>query len=354
MKKVLLFNFLANKIITMLYESKLNKKQIKAHAIAWTMVFLYMTAMFNFDTTWDIATIINRILCLLNFMFVFYSLSAFVFPKFWKKNYLLLGISIFSILILFWINGRIIWVKIYPALGGEYYEEKLTGYLGRTFYFFLITASAGTASFFIRYGLNKLKLQSEKEKALLLKEITFVKNRFNSRLTFDFLNHCQKNVSGSHPETAVSIRLFSKMLEYTLGTTAEKKVNLEDEIDFLQNFISIQKLLSTKFFADFTYEGNPKQKQIYPRILITFVENAFKHGIINDSENPIDIKLNVTDNILYFTVKNKINKHKKIQSSYTGIENVKQTLDLFYPGLYNLNIQEEEVFYIVELEIRLN
>jgi sensor histidine kinase YesM len=244
-----------------------------------------------------------------------------------------------------------VFFKIIPGLGGHTYSEDypIGFFLGYEISFFTIVGAAGTSSFFNRYGLYKLKQQTEKEKSLLIKELNFLKNQFNSHITFNFLNYCYSNIHKQSPETAEAISNFSDMLRYTLQTGPEEKVALSKEIIYIENFISLQKLLSAKVFVNFDYDGNIGETLILPRILVTFVENAFKHGLCNDPKFPIQINLMVNDDKLTFTIKNKINHSKRIDNTNKGMENVTQILDLYYTDNYELRSNAEGEFFCVDL-----
>jgi hypothetical protein len=332
----------------------LNKKQIQKHALTWMLIIIFLNLVDPVPGSWA-AKIIGSFLINLNYIFVFYILSLFIFPKFWlsKRIYLVLGII--SCLIIFWASNYIVFLKIIPALGGSTYFQS------NTFYFFLVNelelffiiGAAGTSSFFNRYGLYKLKQQTDKEKVLLVKELNYLKNQFNSHITFNFLNYCYSNIHKHSPETAESIGLFSEILRYTLQTEPEEKVALSKEIIYIENFISLQKLLSAKVYANFSYDGDIGDKKVLSRILVTFVENAFKHGVLNDPKSPILINLMVNDNELAFTVNNKINRSKRIESTNKGMENVTQILDLYYANNYKLKRGEDGEVYSVELRMGL-
>jgi two-component system, LytTR family, sensor kinase len=91
---------------------------------------------------------------------------------------------------------------------------------------------------------------------------------------------------------------------------------------------------------------------ILPRILVTFVENAFKHGLSNDPLFPLKNHLEAENNRLHFMVENKINSNRKVVSSHTGAENVKQVLDKYYRDCHRLNTVKGKDIYRVELEIK--
>jgi len=331
---------------------RLNKKQIQTHILAWAFIIIYAHITNEMPGTLT-ARVIGCTLYNFNYMFVFYGIGLYIFPKYWEGKRLLLIIDIFFILLLYWINSYFIFKKIIPFLGGFTDIQEFTFYdfLQVRFYFFILSGSAGAASFFSRYGLYKVKQKADKEKMLLAKELSILKDQFNSQFTFNFLNYCYNNVSKFSSETAESIKLFADMLRYTFQTKADEKVALATEIIYINDFISLQKILSSKVYIDFHYKGNLSNKQILPRILITYVENAFKHGLTNDPQHPITINLIVDKNTLLFTVINKINLNKAILSSHTGLQNVHQLLELYYPNNYTLKAHESEGFFVVELKL---
>jgi LytS/YehU family sensor histidine kinase len=88
-------------------------------------------------------------------------------------------------------------------------------------------------------------------------------------------------------------------------------------------------------------------------VLITIVENAFKHGDLKCPENPINIKLTVENNQLYFYVRNRKKSGPKELSTGLGLDNIKKRLDLAYGRNYTLNIKDEHEFYTTELTIHV-
>ena len=330
----------------------LNKKQIQRHILIWVLIIIHLEIMSPLNAPWP-AKIIGSALIDINFMFAFYSLSLFVFPMFWEGKSIFLFISILLCLLLYWVGYHITCLNIIPALGGSirYQNKTLFYFLKATFYFFVISGSAGTASFFSRYGLYKIKQQADIEKSLIVKELNYLKNQFNSDITFNFLNYCYNKTLSYSLEVASSIELFSDMLRYTIQSRAEEKVALESEIRYLENFISLQKLLSARVFADFGCKGDTAGKYILPRILITFVENAFKHGMYNDSGHPISISLQVENNKLIFNIENKVRLKKTFVGSSTGLENVTQILDLYYHDNHELICTKNDEFYRVTLTL---
>ncbi len=101
----------------------------------------------------------------------------------------------------------------------------------------------------------------------------------------------------------------------------------------------------------FNVEGVMNGATIIPFVLITLVENAFKHGDLKSSNEPIDIKLRIDNQELYFYCRNKKKLGPKELSTGIGLDNIKKRLDLAYGKNYSFNVQDGVEFYTTELTI---
>jgi LytS/YehU family sensor histidine kinase len=143
-----------------------------------------------------------------------------------------------------------------------------------------------------------------------------------------------------------------------LYETDEEKVSLVKEIDYLQSYIDLQQQrFGKKVKVSVEMQTMDDQYQIEPMLLIPFVENAFKHGtgIIEDAF--INIKLNVENNKLRFTVSNRFNavtNEVKDKTSGIGLANVTRRLNLLYGKNHLLTITRDNNTYIVVLQINLS
>ena len=148
--------------------------------------------------------------------------------------------------------------------------------------------------------------------------------------------------------TTNGIGHLSHLMRYMLYDTNSELVRLENEIDMLENFIDLQKLRINSSLInniEFVVNGDIKKKQIPPMLLISFVENAFKHGYSINNDFYVRIELLVKDNKLNFTVDNSVNKTREsnnMDSSGIGLENVRKRLDLLYKDEYLLEINEKD------------
>lgn len=297
---------------------------------------------------------IGTFLIMLNFSFIYYIETLFILPFFYnKKSFLILFLSL-TLLISFSIS----YFNFFLFLKKN---GTLTFFLSQPFYMFIInqviafclTSVMALGAYQNKIGIEKIRLKSEKKKALLLKELGFMKNQFNSHITFNFLNFCHNRIHKSSEETAESIKIFSRMLEYSLNSKVNEKVKLEKEVEYIENFIKLQKLLTTEVNINFIKSEDYSNVLIFPRILIAPVENAFKHGNMHSKENPINIELKFSFEHIAFIVINEKNKHRINEPSGIGSNNLKQQLDLLYKNKYTLEIKDKDNIYSCALKLYL-
>ena len=207
----------------------------------------------------------------------------------------------------------------------------------------------------ISLTINNHLRQLEKEK--LVAQISSLKSQINPHFLFNTLNNIYATAIDTSPRTADMVDKLSEMMRYTMKETQNDFVPLEDEINYLNNYIELQKLrLESKIKFDYTTEGEFFGLLIAPMLLIPFVENAFKHGVNSEQDSNIRISIKATESELHFLVANnkvKIQSGIKENSSGLGIENTKHRLALIYPSKHLLTIKETENDFIVSLHINL-
>jgi sensor histidine kinase YesM len=200
---------------------------------------------------------------------------------------------------------------------------------------------------------NKLK-QTEKEK--LSAQIASLKSQINPHFLFNTLNNIYAIAIDTSPKAADMVDKLSEMMRYTMKDTQQDFVLLEDEINYISNFIELQKLrLDRSVKLEYHILDYIPALQIAPMLLIPFVENAFKHGV--NSEQKSYIKIETTMNKTAFQLRvtnNKVSVQKEIsERSGLGIENTKHRLNLIYPSKHLLVINNTEKEFSVSLHINL-
>ena len=149
--------------------------------------------------------------------------------------------------------------------------------------------------------------------------------------------------------------VFSDMLRYQLYECNVEQIALSKEISYIRNYITLQKSrLDERIQVCFCADEINSNIQIAPLILITFIENAFKHiGFDENKENRIEMKLHHNEQGLVFTISNtNYNSVNTLEgASGLGIANVKRRLELLYPNRHKLLIDEQRNKYSVSLTL---
>lgn len=198
------------------------------------------------------------------------------------------------------------------------------------------------------------RVQRDLENQRLTAELSFLKSQINPHFLFNSLNTIYSLAYQRSETTPEAVLKLSEIMRYMLYECNDNKVDLEKELKYLQNYIDLQKIrFGNKAFVEYTVNGNVSHQRIVPLLLISFVENAFKHGVANDPDHPIILTLNVTDDHLDFYVYNKKHQHNRDAAGGIGLNNVQRRLNLLYPDKYKLNIQNGEDAYSCELSLVL-
>lgn len=197
-----------------------------------------------------------------------------------------------------------------------------------------------------------LSAEAEKSKA----ELSFLKAQVNPHFLFNTLNNIYTLAIIKDENTAPSIMKLSSIMRYITDEAGDEFVYLRNEINCIENFISLHKLRLGKK-TELTYEcigSLEKDIQIAPLILMAFVENVFKYGISNHKTNELIIKLSITDNILNFFTQNPIHPDKKKpERSGIGLTNTRKRLQLIYPDKHVLDVNDKNNLFTVKLTIHL-
>ena len=208
-------------------------------------------------------------------------------------------------------------------------------------------------SFLLKCIQDYFKSEAIKTEKITM-ELAYLKSQINPHFLFNTMNNLY-GLSLSEPEKTPDVILkISEMMRYMLYESNEEKVLLTKEIEYLNSYIELEKIrYEGQTFVDFTVEGNTNNKLIAPLLLISFVENIFKHGDIQNSKNQVVISLKIEENQLTFKQKNAVSIREKDKMGGLGLKNVERRLFLLYPDKYTLHIKTENGIYESELTLKL-
>ena len=189
-------------------------------------------------------------------------------------------------------------------------------------------------------------------------ELNLLKHQLNPHFLFNTLNNLYALALKKSDKTPEVIAKLSEILDYILYQCKDNYVPLNKEIDLLENYIGLEKVrYGNRVEVIFDKYINYDVK-IAPLILLTFVENAFKHGISQELQKGIiNISISANEKEMVFNLKN--SKPKSQTDSFSskkaiGMNNTKMQLDLLYPNLYVLNINNKPLEYSLELKLTLH
>ncbi len=200
---------------------------------------------------------------------------------------------------------------------------------------------------------QKEKLQLEKEKLQL--EHAFLRAQINPHFLHNTLNVLFSKALTLSPELADNILKLSLIMRYSLESLEydNGKVSIQKELDNLQTLLEIHSMrFGDSKIIQYSVEGEADGQMLPPLSLITIVENAFKYGDLKDPENPLQIKVVLKPNEIYFYCLNKKKKNYMPMSSMNiGITNLSKRLDSSFKGKYKMKATNEQDFYKFELNI---
>ncbi|MES2447212.1 MAG: histidine kinase [Bacteroidota bacterium] len=191
--------------------------------------------------------------------------------------------------------------------------------------------------------------------------LSFLQSQINPHFLFNALNTLYGTALQENAErTGEGIQKLGDMMRFMLHENVQDKISLTRDVDYLENYIALQKLRTSRsadIVIDTQIDEQLNNLQITPMLLIPFVENAFKHGISLQQSSHIKVTLQTKENTLYFDVHNSIhikpdNDPEKLKSGI-GLANVKQRLALLYPNRHELIIRESAKEFFIHLTIQL-
>jgi two-component system LytT family sensor kinase len=288
---------------------------------------------------------------------LFYVNFLYLIPKFLdKKNYKFYAFALAATIIIFGL-GKYGIALVYKPYVLTHENGKLVSFgsyfisaaLTSIFFLFLSTA----LKFGVDWFLNE-RVQRDLENQRLSAELAFLKSQINPHFLFNSLNSIYSLAYQKSDTTPEAILKLSEIMRYMLYESNDNKVDLEKELQYLQNYIDLQKIrFGNNAFVDFKITGEVGNQKIVPLLLIAFIENAFKHGVANDPSAPICLRINLDGTHLHFYMENKKHMLNRDNEGGIGLNNVKRRLDLLYPGKYTLTIQDEPNTYTCELSLVL-
>lgn len=273
-------------------------------------------------------------------------------PRFFdSKQYIKYSLSLVLLLIaIILISGEI------TSILSPNYKQSFVSDIYDAIDFFIFVIAFGSGHL-VRSYINQSKKISKLEEDKLTTEINFLKSQINPHLLFNTLNTIYSFSIANAAETPKMILKLSDIMRYMLYETNEERVTLQKELDYISDYISLQQLrIKDRGEVHFDISGSTEGAFIAPMLLISFVENAFKHSMDSMASGIlIRVSIAIEGSKLKLHV---INTYEKNASDERiggiGLQNVQKRLDLLYEGMHDLNVNDNGNEYEIILHLNLH
>ena len=207
---------------------------------------------------------------------------------------------------------------------------------------------------FIRSRDDRRRL-AELERQNLEHQLAYLRYQISPHFFMNTLNNIHALIDIDPEKAQETIVELSKMMRYVLYDADKERVALNKELNFIETYIKLMRLRYTdKVRISLTLPADVPDRQLPPLMLISFVENAFKHGVSYQHDSFIEVSMTVADNKFTFRCRNSKAKTPSQEKGGVGLANVRQRLNLLYGDRYSLRINEGANDYSVELNIPLS
>jgi|GEM_PF-138149 sensor histidine kinase YesM len=317
---------------------------LQLQLLVWIFIFLInflsLLPMDGFDQS-----IIYTLISTFFYAIIIYGNISFLFPRLYEKGrivlyvlatvFLLAGAGITRSLLSIWLYNRYFIMK---SMKPEAFS------FGNILYFTVAGIVVYVLSFVFRIAIAYFRLKQQAEQMLeqkSLAELNLLKSQVQPHFLFNTLNNIYYEAFREAPRTALLIGRLSDIMRYFVEESPKEKVPLTAEIQFLENYIALEKIRirhGVKVTFHKEYEGEPT---IPPILLMTFVENIFKHGIDRSAaDNQIHLSLVQKDGTLVFQTENSLQDipagPAKPKEGF-GLKNLEKRLTLLYGDRFELH-----------------
>jgi len=291
------------------------------------------------------------------YILIIYGNISLLFPRFWLKDkrtiyvilvmVLLIGVGITRGFIITKINNH-----FYPKEHEKFTPDAMLYYVLAGFLTFML-------SFVFRIAIAYFILKQQSEKILVQKsqaELNLLKSQVQPHFLFNTLNNIYYEAYREAPRTAKLIERLSDIMRYFVDESPKDEVSLATEIQFLENYIALEKIRIRHDIDLKIVQDCNKELRLPPMLLMTFVENIFKHGIDkSSSENKVELSLVQQDGYLMFQTKSNIpNLPGMAEHRGFGIENLRKRLAFLYGDNFELYTTADGATFTAFLKVPVN
>ena len=334
----------------------MTKKEARIHIICWLIWLSVQSLLFPFNGPSLVLYIISPIQYFLPFIVVFYATSLFLLPRLWPEKKVILILGICLLFAGFAGFRMLMFYHVLPEIDSDFRFDLNYPYIDFikvSFVWFLQHAFFGIAYFAYKKNLHTIKKNAELEKSIIELEYAFLRSQFSPHFLFNTLSYIYSKALPLSEEMADAVIRLAWMMRYSLKKGgSDQKVFLAEELEYVDHFIQLQHLRRNgNTYIDFQQKGDNSNRRIAPLVIASLVENAFKHGKLNDPKFPLQILVEIHSEKIKIFVKNRKSLLQGHISHGIGNQNLKRRLELVYPGNHSLDITDDTQFYACHLTI---
>jgi len=328
------------------------------HLLLWVLLFAgwYFFRVRDFPNT--IVAIKITSVKIIALALLVYSTNYLLIPKLlYKKKYLIFFAVYLSLifgvgLLKIYVNEKLLspffhGIDVFSDFRERVYDNIIP--------LFLLTSTGAAIKLVSDYVQTQRRLAAiSKEKSET--ELKFLKSQINPHFLFNSLNSIYFLIDKQNTEARQTLLQFSDLLRYQLYECNAESIPIEKEIAYLQDYIRLQQLRKDNHYLVDMQLTNTNGFQIAPLLLIPFVENAFKHvSHYHDRENFVRVKMENSDRNFHFHIENskEDNQRSTEPKGGIGLINVTRRLELLYPDKHELQIDNSNGVFKVDLQLEI-
>ena len=334
-------------------------KKIVFHLLFWILYLTleYLANLPHLNGIEHFRMLRSLLLSLPIVMLPTYFMLFYAIPKLLKQNKILYFILVCILIAIAILFARLEWLEVVNYLNSGFTGKMpLTKVVKNAIRDYSLIALAVCV-----YIISEWRIQAKVNEQLIIakakSDLEILKRQLHPHFLFNTLNNIYSLSVNNSEETSQSILKLSNLLEYLVYQSGEKEVILKDEIELMENYITLEKLrydksLSVEFDID-----DVRNIKTPPLLLLPFIENCFKHGGKNEKGIFwITVKIKLLNSTLLITFKNSKSLKKQVpeKNSGMGLQNVKERLELLFKERYTLEIEDAVNYYEAKLLLNLN
>ncbi len=334
--------------------------------IGYWFVFLILSMMMTYalssnedlsnDVTEEVLAAALFFIILLPAIITFYTFYLVLFPRYFRQKQIgyafLLGvvISIGTTSLGFGFMSGF----LYPQCAKDMNIPEAITFVTIASFFSLV---GGTIAFVIKgfsTWFEEVKLKEALQDKNHAMELALVKSQLDPHFLFNTINNIDVLILKDAAEASDYLNRLSDIMRFMLYETKTEEILLSKEVNYIRKYIDLQKIRTANTtYVDFQLSGDVNGRKIAPMLFIPFIENAFKHTLNKKTEDAIRIHIRVEKDQIHMSCINRLEKHRRLKTEDGGLGNelIRKRLELLYPNRHQLDTQQNEAEYQVQLTI---